>query len=91
MLDNMNYYLQPIKVIFLPFFSFFLEKTCNQSSSFFKEGEKKKKQTNTKSYASYPSHLEAMSERMSSEHCRERLETSCFNIAPRSDTAGAGS
>jgi hypothetical protein len=47
--------------------------------------------TNTRSYASYPSHLEATSSKMSSEHSKERLRISCFNIASRSEAAGAGS
>ena len=47
--------------------------------------------TNTRSYASYPSHLEATSIKLSSEHCKERLRISCFNIASRSEAAGAGS
>lgn len=46
---------------------------------------------NTRSYASYPSHLEATSNKMSSEHCKERFWISFFNIAPRSEAAGAGS
>jgi len=49
------------------------------------------KETNTKSYASYPSHFEAISESISSEHCSARFCNSCFNMAPRSKTAGAGS
>lgn len=46
---------------------------------------------NTKSYASYPSHLEATSTKTSSAHCKERLLISCLSNASRSFAAGAGS
>lgn len=41
MLDNMNYSLQPIKVIFLPFFSFFWRKHAINRVHSLKRGKKK--------------------------------------------------